>query len=68
MAMTQNGIIEDATGDLLKAGFTTGLGTVEAGQTQRTDVPHPGRYRGKAGATMMTRWDGTAWIEVAQPV
>ena len=66
MAKTHNGVIEDATGDLLQCGYCTFSPGV--GETQRTDCPHPGKRRGDTEETMMTRWTGTEWVEVAQPI
>ena len=70
MTHTHNGVIETATGDLLRAGycdFTTD-GSFDSGtETERTDVPHPSKVRGQEDYANMHRWNGTAWVEVAQP-
>ena len=68
--MTCNGVIETATGDLLRAGFCDfeNDGQFSAGtETYRTDVPHPAKVKGDASETNMHRWTGSAWTEVAQP-
>ncbi len=71
--LTQNGVTETATGDLIRAGFSDFLndGSFDgATQTYRTDVPVPAKVRGGEDETMMHRSagaDGTLWTEVAQP-
>ncbi len=68
--MTQCGVIETSTGDLLKAGFCDFVndGSFDATtQTHRTDVPHPGKVRGDTEWEQMHRWNGSAWVEVPQP-
>lgn len=63
--MTQNGVIEIATGDLLRAGFCdfTVDGTFDASKEEyRTDVPFPAISRGNGS---WHRWDGKAWVMVA---
>lgn len=62
---TQNGIYETATGDLLSA--STGPMTAGAGETLRSDAPDPAKVRGDTDETNMHRWNGSAWVEVAQP-
>jgi hypothetical protein len=70
MAGTTNGVIETATGDLLRAGsvdFENDGSFNETTETYKTDVPVPPKVR-KAGASgNHDRWNGTAWVEVAQP-
>lgn len=61
----QNGIIETASGDLLRSSF--GAVTAGAGETERNDVPHPSKVRGDSEEANMHRWNGSAWVEVAQP-
>lgn len=63
--MPQNGVIEVATGDLLRCGF--GAFTAGVGEAVRTDVPVPAIIRGRKGALQMNRWNGASWILVAQP-
>lgn len=63
--MTQNGVIETATGDLLRAGFcdfSTDGAFDPSKEAVRTDVPFPATARG-SGA--WHRWDGSAWVVVA---
>jgi len=67
---THNGVIETATGDLLRAGYCIfdDDGSFDgANETERTDCPHPPKVRGDVNETQMDRWNGTAWVEVAQP-
>jgi len=66
--MTQNGVIELATGDLLRAGFCdfTTDGTFDPSrEAYRTDVPFPAVSRGNGS---WHRWDGKAWLVVADLV
>jgi len=70
MPETHCGVIETATGDLLKAGycdFENDGSFDSATQTQRTDVPSPAKCRGPEEEEKMHRWNGTVWIEVDQP-
>jgi hypothetical protein len=63
--MTQNGVIEIATGDLLRAGFCdfSSDGTFDAEKEEyRTDVPFPAVSRG-SGA--WHRWNGGSWVVVS---
>ena len=60
-----NGVYETATGDLLRAGFSTF--TAGAGETLRSDVPEPPLRRRYGTSGNMHRWNGSAWVEVAQP-
>ena len=57
-----NGKIETTTGDLLEAGFSTFI--AGAGETLRSDVPHPPKRRLDPNNTEMHRWNGTSWILV----
>lgn len=59
--MSHNGIIEDATGDLLAAGFTDFTNQLAAGQSIRTDVPIPAKVKGSHKNTSFHRWNGAAW-------
>lgn len=66
-----NGVIETATGDLLRFGNSDfeNDGSFDAGtETYRTDVPAGAKVRCAEDETNMTRWNGSAWVEVAQPV
>jgi len=68
--MTHNGVYENATGDLLRCGYCDfeNDGSFDSeNETQRTDVPFPGKIRGNDLETMMHRWNGSSWVEVAQP-
>jgi len=60
-----HGIIEDSTGDLLRAGFVAFA--PGPGESLRTDVPIPSYVRGQSGVFQMSRWSGTQWILVPQP-
>lgn len=62
---TKKGVIEDATGDLLRYGY--GDFTAGSGETVRTDVPTPSYRRGDLTATQMSRWTGAVWTLVDQP-
>ena len=68
--MNYNGVIETATGDLKRAGYCDfeNDGSFDSGtETMRSDCPHPGKVKGDPQETNMTRWNGSAWVEVAQP-
>jgi len=68
--MTQNAVIETSSGDLLRAGFADfeNDGSFDSGtESYRTDCPHPGLIKGQSGESNMHRWNGSAWVEVAQP-
>ncbi len=70
MASTTNGVIETSSGDLLRAGRSDfeNDGSFDAGtETYKTDVPVPPTIR-KAGASgNFDRWNGSVWVEIAQP-
>jgi|GEM_PF-3026604 len=58
---THNGVIEDASGDLLRCGFTNfDLGP---GESQRNDCPHPGYVVSdpKESTGEFHRWNGSSW-------
>lgn len=66
--MTQNGVIEMATGDLLRAGFCdfSSDGAFNPSREEyRTDVPFPAVARGSG---TWHRWDGNAWVVVSDLV
>lgn len=69
--MNYNGVIENATGDLLRAGdcdFNNDGSFDPATETIRTDVPVPARARGDdVPDNKMHRHTGSEWIEVDQP-
>jgi len=68
--MIQKAVIETSSGDLLRAGFTdfSGDGSFDSGSEEyRVDCPHPAKRRGQPGESNMHRWNGSAWVEVAQP-
>lgn len=65
-----NGVYETSSGDLLRAGFSDfeNDGAFDAGtESYRTDVPSPALARREGAAGNMHRWNGSAWVEVAQP-
>ncbi len=62
---TMNGVIEDSTGYLLRAGFQTF--TAGDGESVRSDVPVPPYVKYGPGLTQVHQWDGTDWNLVAQP-
>ena len=65
-----NGVIETATGDLLRAGFCDFAtdGSFNPGtETIRTDVPRPAMIRRSGAPGDHRRWDGGAWVLVPQP-
>lgn len=63
--MEMNGIIDRATGDLLRAGHS--VFTPGPGEAFRGDVPIGANIRGEAIAAEFSRWDGNQWIKVPQP-
>ncbi len=68
--MTQNGVIETASGDLLRSGFCDFEhdGSFEPStETHMSNVPFPSKCKGDEGETKMDRWNGLEWIEVDQP-
>lgn len=70
MSEIYRGVIDDATGDLLRCGYSDfeNDGSFDAvNESIRTDVPNYGRRRGQEGLLKMDRWNGSAWIEVNQP-
>lgn len=58
-----NGIIDDSTGALLRAGYTDLSEFLQAGQSLRDDVPIPAKVFGDVNNTSYYRWDGEAWVE-----
>jgi hypothetical protein len=68
--VNKNGVIETATGDLLRAGYCDfeNDGSFDPDtETYRTDVPDAARVRGDDASTVMHRWTGSAWTLVDQP-
>lgn len=66
--MTQNGVINQATGDLLRCGncdFSTDGAFNASTEAIRTDVPIPAYTKGQPGSTQFTRWNGTAYVLIA---
>jgi len=63
--MSQNGVIETATGDLLRCGFADfeNDGTFDGGtESYRTDVPVPANTRNcRDDDDKYHQWDGDAW-------
>ena len=63
---TLNGIIETATGDLLRWGYSTFTpGTGESAAP--TPLPANPKRKFQSGETQMHQWNGAAYILVAQP-
>jgi len=65
-----NGVIEIATGDLLRGGFCDfeNDGSFDSGtESYKTDIPHPCFVRGQEDEAQMHRWNGSAWVLVDQP-
>jgi len=60
--MTYSGVIDTATGDLLRCGYCAF--TAGEGESVRNDVPHPGKVRLAVNATPFHRYSGSEWIEV----
>lgn len=58
-----NGLIEEATGDLVAAGYSTFI--AGAGQAVRNDVPEPAFCR-DTGAANYHQWNGSTWDLVPQ--
>jgi len=58
--MTHNGIIDDATGYLLKCGYTDFTSQVKSGQSIRTDVPEGAECLTYDG-TEVAKWTGSVW-------
>ena len=70
--MPQNGVIDQATGDLLRAGscdFSNDGSLDPVTEAYRTDVPDVAFVRNdpEESVTEMHRWDGGAFILVPQP-
>lgn len=67
---TYNGVIETASGDLLRSGFCDfeNDGSFNgATESYRTDVPFPAKIKGAPEETQMHQWNGSSWDLVAQP-
>jgi len=68
-----NGVIDTATGDLLRSGFCdfSADGSFNgATETYKARMPFPGETRDPDTnrlSEMMSRWNGSAWVRVAQP-
>jgi hypothetical protein len=58
------GVIETATGDLVRCGFSDFTSTLIAGESQRSDCPFPGQPKRKTGLSQIHRWNGSAWVLV----
>jgi hypothetical protein len=58
-----NGIIDDSTGALLRAGYTDLTEFLQIGQSCREDVPIPAKVYGDPTNSSYFRWDGTDWVE-----
>jgi len=67
-AHTTNGVIETATGDLIRAGFSDweNDGDFDSdNESYRTDVPCPFYVKGKQDLDKFHRWNGSAWVEIS---
>ena len=67
---THYGVIETSSGDLLRAGYCDfeNDGSFDSGsETIRSDAPEPAKVRGDSDESQMHRWNGSAWVLVAQP-
>jgi len=65
----ENGVIQTATGDLLRAGFCDfeNDGAFDSGtETYRTDIPIPSKIKGDTENSVFHRWNGSAWVEISQ--
>ncbi len=58
--MNNNGVI-NASGDLLRSGFTDFSNSIQPGQSQRTDVPFPSFTKLDSDNEQYHRWDGSSW-------
>lgn len=56
--MSHNGVI-NASGDLLRSGFTDFNNSLESGQSQRTDVPLPSFTKLDSDQVQYHRWNGS---------
>ena len=69
--MTQNGVINTTTGNLLRSGsgvdFENDSSFNGGSETYKTDVPFPNKIEGDSDETMVTHWTGSVWDEVSQP-
>ena len=61
--MAWNAIIETATGDLLRHGFTTVV--AGAGETLLPDHERPIEPMARGRGPEFSRWDGSVWLEIA---
>ena len=63
------GVIENATGDLLRWQPSGTMDFDSGTESSRTDVPEPPKRRNAPGLTTMDRWDENAsqWIVASQP-
>ncbi len=63
--MAYNGVIETATGNLLRAGFCdfeTDGAFDGLNEDQRTDIPFPGQTVSGNHFDQKHRWNGSAWV------
>lgn len=68
--MGMNGVIETATGDLIRAGlcdFSQDGSFDDVTEDYRNDVPVPPKVRGDKNNDKHHRWNGSSWDEVDQP-
>lgn len=60
-----NAVIETATGDLFRHGYTTLV--AGGGETLLPDHVRPGDPMVRGAGPQFSRWDGSAWLEIADP-
>ncbi len=63
--MAWNAIIETSSGDLLRHGYTTLV--AGAGETLLPDHVRPSEPMVRGVGPNFSRWDGSAWLEIADP-
>jgi len=67
MAQIYTGVIDTATGDLLRCGYSDfeNDGSFDgANETIKTDLPNPGTIKDNENGKDFDRWDGAAWVKV----
>jgi len=67
---TYKGVIEKATGDLLRVGyvdFENESSFNPSIEEVRTDVPYPGQVIYSLDFTEFHRWNGSSWVLITQP-
>ena len=64
-----SGVINKATGDLIRSGFTdfSTDGSLDSVKEEVvTDLPHPSSVRRSGEKLDMDRWDGSKWVKKKQ--